>query len=114
MSTEIGKVLKQARLDLGMRNKDVVEAIGISAGHLSRIETGASYPNGHLPSLCKLYGIDEKDLPGTKPGRRKRAKKAARSSRPRVDILLDMMKLAVELHDEDLIADIAVRLAGSR
>lgn len=113
MSTEIGKVLKQARLDLGMRNKDVVEAIGISSGHLSSIETGAAYPNGHLSNLCKLYGIDEKDLPGTKPGRRKR-KKTAPSSRARVDILLDIMKLAVELHDEDLIADIAVRLAESR
>lgn len=40
MLTEIGKFLRKARIDHGWLLKDMAEGVGISAAHLSTIETG--------------------------------------------------------------------------
>lgn len=40
MLTEIGKFLRKARIDHGLLMKDMAEGVGISAAHLSTIETG--------------------------------------------------------------------------
>ncbi|AMR64856.1 helix-turn-helix domain-containing protein [Aquipseudomonas alcaligenes] len=40
MLTEIGKFLRKARIDHGWILKDMADGIGISAAHLSTIETG--------------------------------------------------------------------------
>ncbi|WP_462383334.1 helix-turn-helix domain-containing protein [Pseudomonas sp. Marseille-QA0892] len=40
MLTEIGKFLRKARIDRGLLLKDMAEGVGVSAAHLSTIETG--------------------------------------------------------------------------
>lgn len=40
MLTEIGKFLRKIRIDRGWLLKDMADAVGISAAHLSTIETG--------------------------------------------------------------------------
>lgn len=53
---EIGKVLKQLRIDVGMTQKEVAEALGKSQPLIGHWETGYSQPDANtLFTLCALY-----------------------------------------------------------
>jgi transcriptional regulator with XRE-family HTH domain len=54
---EIGKILKQLRIDAGMTQKEVAEALGKSQPLIGHWETGYSQPDANtLFTLCSLYG----------------------------------------------------------
>lgn len=40
----VGKVIQQKRKDLGLKQSELAEMVGISEKHLSKIETGKNYP----------------------------------------------------------------------
>lgn len=40
----VGKVIRQKRKDLGLKQSELAEMVGISEKHLSKIETGKNYP----------------------------------------------------------------------
>lgn len=40
----VGKIIRQKRRSLGLKQSELAEMIGISEKHLSKIETGKNYP----------------------------------------------------------------------
>ena len=40
----VGRVIRQKRKDLGLKQSELAEMVGISEKHLSKIETGKNYP----------------------------------------------------------------------
>ncbi len=42
--TYVGKIIRQKRKNLGLKQSELAEMIGISEKHLSKIETGKNYP----------------------------------------------------------------------
>ena len=55
MLTEIGKFLRKSRIDHGWLLKDMSEGVGISAAHLSTIETGKRQITQDLVSRLGAY-----------------------------------------------------------
>ncbi|MFF3703899.1 helix-turn-helix domain-containing protein [Pseudomonas qingdaonensis] len=55
MLTEIGKFLRKARIDHGWLLKDMAEGVGISAAHLSTIETGKRQITQDLVARLGVY-----------------------------------------------------------
>lgn len=54
---EIGKILRQLRIDAGMTQKEVAKALGKSQPLIGHWETGYSQPDTNtLFTLCSLYG----------------------------------------------------------
>ena len=54
---EIGKILRQLRIDAGMTQREVAEALGKSQPLIGHWETGYSQPDANtLFTLCSLYG----------------------------------------------------------
>ncbi len=53
--TYVGKIIQQKRKDLGLKQSELAEMIGISEKHLSKIETGKNYPA--LDNFFKLTEI---------------------------------------------------------
>lgn len=54
---EIGKILRQLRIDARMTQKEVAEALGKSQPLIGHWETGYSQPDANtLFTLCSLYG----------------------------------------------------------
>ena len=53
--TTCGKRLKLRRVELGMGQKEVASAAGITASQLCRIENGVHWP--HMPTLQRLSQV---------------------------------------------------------
>lgn len=54
----VGERIKLARKELHLQQKDVAEAIGVSASHLSEVESGKANPNAEfLKKLSEKYNI---------------------------------------------------------
>src|SRR5713226_2545375 len=57
---ELGKRLRELRLQHGLTVEDVAEKLLCSATKISRLETGARRPSlRDVRDLCALYGVDE-------------------------------------------------------
>lgn len=56
--------LKAARVNVGLTQNDVAEALGTSKKTIWNWENGIGFPNKkeHLDGLCKLYGVAYDDL----------------------------------------------------
>lgn len=63
----VGRVIRQKRKDLGLKQSELAEMVGISEKHLSKIETGKNYPA--LDNFFKDFvseGIDMADISSNK------------------------------------------------
>ena len=59
----LGKVLKQHRVDCKMTQEFVAESLGVSRQAVSKWESGASDPSTtNLMALAKLFGVSAEDL----------------------------------------------------
>ena len=62
---ETGRVLRQARMELGASLREVASAVNISVSHLSTIERGGIQPSlALLQRLAECYSIDVADMFG--------------------------------------------------
>lgn len=60
---EIGRILKQKRIERGMTQQELAEAIGTDKGNLSKIENGKRNPTAKtLLKITKILGYELKDL----------------------------------------------------
>jgi len=58
-----GDVLREHRLDAGLRLRDVAERAGMSTQYLSEVERGRKEPSSEmLESICGALGVDLLDL----------------------------------------------------
>ena len=56
--SDVGQRVKEARKSLHLQQQQMAEAIGISSGHLSEIESGKANPNADfLIKLSNLYNV---------------------------------------------------------
>ncbi len=96
MLTEIGKFLRKARIDHGWLLKDMAEGVGISAAHLSTIETGKRQVTNDLVARLGVFL-------GLKSGTPEFAQleKAAMLSRGQVEIEMKGMSMR---HQETALA----------
>ena len=71
----VGRVIRQKRKDLGLKQSELAEMVGISEKHLSKIETGKNYPAldnfFKMTEILKLKdfvseGIDMADISSNK------------------------------------------------
>lgn len=60
----IGKKLKELRAERNMSMREVGEEIGINYTYISKIEKGQIPSMKLLNDLCKVYGVEVKDLYG--------------------------------------------------
>lgn len=59
----LGEVLKRHRLNCGMTQEFVAEALGVSRQAVSKWESGASAPSTtNLLAIAKLFGVNAEDL----------------------------------------------------
>lgn len=59
----LGKVLKQHRVDCKMTQEFVAESLGVSRQAVSKWESGVSDPSTtNLMALAKLFGVSAEDL----------------------------------------------------
>lgn len=67
---ELGRVIANRRRELGMRRKDLAQALDLSYPFVSQIETGYRFPSArHQRSLCKVLGLSLDELFGSRgPG----------------------------------------------
>ncbi|MGD0557014.1 MAG: MerR family transcriptional regulator [Streptosporangiaceae bacterium] len=64
-SVEMGRILRQARLDRGSSLREVASAVNISVSHLSTVERGGVQPGlALLQRLAEVYSMDVADLFG--------------------------------------------------
>jgi len=64
---EIGGRIRQYRLDRGLRQEDVADAVGVDTSAISKIETGARKVSGReLIRLSKVLGVGVRDILGTR------------------------------------------------
>ena len=62
-ASEIGRRLKKARLDAGLKQADVAKILGITYQAISNYERGINrVDTDTLQSLCNVYGIKVSDL----------------------------------------------------
>lgn len=79
--TRFGKELRKHRIDREEKLKDMAEKLGVSAGYLSAIETGAKRaPDDLVNKVVVLLGIDQDEA--------QRMRRLAAESAPRVQIKL--------------------------
>lgn len=65
MEESVSSKLKNLRLSLGMKMKDVASGAGITESHLSRLESGERLPGfDALKGLCEVYGVSADYLLG--------------------------------------------------
>ena len=58
MKTEFNERLKELRLEKGIRQKDVADAIGVTANAIANYEQGTREPNFEiLKALCKFFEV---------------------------------------------------------
>lgn len=63
IAKKIGENLKQARKDLGMKQKEVAAILHMTQQQYSRFENGVFELNyGQILKLCELYDITPNDL----------------------------------------------------
>ena len=53
----VGRVIRQKRKDLGLKQSELAEMVGISEKHLSKIETGKNYPASNKNKLKMIVNI---------------------------------------------------------
>lgn len=59
----LGKILKQQRIAIGMTLQKLAGMAGVSSSHLGRIERGERFPSAHiLRRLAKPLGFNEDEL----------------------------------------------------
>ncbi len=69
-TTAIGARLRKARLRAGLTLEEVAGAVGLTAGHLSRLERGSKLPSvGALLALARGLGTTSGVLMGADPGK---------------------------------------------
>ena len=70
---EIGKVIKQARLNKKITQEQLAEALGVTTQAVSKWETDCSYPDiTLLPSIANFLDISADELLGIKLEERKK------------------------------------------
>ena len=61
----VGRVLRRVRLDQGKTLREVADAAGVSAGHLSEVESGRKEPSSEvLAAICLALGLALAELLG--------------------------------------------------
>lgn len=64
-TTEFGKLLRDARVDMGLTQKEVSKLTGLMACTLSMLETGDRSPNErHIAVIAKALNLDADTLSG--------------------------------------------------
>lgn len=77
MSNQFGKIVRDARKKMNLSQTQLGAPLGLKHWHISEIETGKKSPNGVTDELCKMLGLDPKEMPNYRPVKRKsQAKKA--------------------------------------
>ena len=70
---EIGKVIKQSRLNKKITQEQLAEALGVTTQAVSKWETDCSYPDITLiPSIANYLDVSSDELLGIKLEERKR------------------------------------------
>ena len=70
---EIGKVIKQARLNKKITQEQLAEALGVTTQAVSKWETDCSYPDITLiPAIANYLDVSNEELLGIKLEERKR------------------------------------------
>ena len=68
MTTTIGKEIKKARIEKGMKQKDLQALTGLSQKHLSQIENDAADPRASvLRRIAVALGVSADTLLGIQP-----------------------------------------------
>lgn len=65
----LGEALRAARIAADMRTQDVKDELGVGWNWMAEVESGRRNPNGHLETMCDLYGINKEELPKYRPGK---------------------------------------------
>lgn len=111
-----GKFLKEAREAAGLRNKDVSAKLNVNTGWLSEVENGYKHPNGKLPLLCELYGIEESAVPRFHISKRPSKKVEGQptvsltAGKDPLQVYAGIAKVARELNDEELVDLVLLRM----
>ncbi len=99
--TYVGKIIQQKRKDLGLKQSELAEMIGISEKHLSKIETGKNFPAldnfFKLIEILKLslgdFGTEEIDTSNLSSNKNKLKMVVNIASEQQINIYLDMIEV---------------------
>ncbi len=67
---ELGRFVRQARVALGLTQRDLAERLGVSAGHYAKIEAGydEALPSPRMTlRLSRVLGVDYEELYAFRP-----------------------------------------------
>lgn len=65
LGERIGKRIRSARVESGRTQRDVAEAVGIGAPHVSKMEAGREIPSPELLNrIAAYFGVHPADLTG--------------------------------------------------
>lgn len=63
LSNDLGKILKERRVTIPLKLRELARASGVSASHLGRIERGERFPSGSvLRKIARPLGFEEGEL----------------------------------------------------
>lgn len=97
----VGKIIRLKRKNLGLKQSELAEIIGISEKHLSKIETGKNFPAldnfFKMTEILKLslndFVIDNIDVKNISPNKNKLKMIVNIATEDQVNIYLDMIEV---------------------
>ena len=87
----VGRVIRQKRKDLGLKQSELAEMVGISEKHLSKIETGKNYPA--LDNFFKMTEILKLSLKDFSSNKNKLKMIVNIATEQQVNMYLDMIEV---------------------
>ena len=97
----VGKIIRQKRRSLGLKQSELAEMIGISEKHLSKIETGKNYPAldnfFRMAEILKLtlkdFGSEESEASNNSLNKNKLKMIINIATEEQINLYLDMIEV---------------------
>ena len=97
----VGRIIRQKRRSLGLKQSELAEMVGISEKHLSKIETGKNYPAldnfFRMTEILKLslkdFGSEESDTPNNSLSKNKLKMIVNIATEEQIILYLDMIEV---------------------